>query len=71
MSISYKKLFKLLIDKDIKPKKLVDDSVLSRSTMLKIKNSEYVSLEIIEKICVYLKCPIGDILEYIQINNNK
>ena len=63
MSISYKKLFKLLIDKDIKPKKLVDDSVLSRSTMLKMKNSDYVSLEIIEKICVYLDCPIGDILE--------
>lgn len=68
MSINYKGLFKLLIDKDMKPKKLVDDGVLSRSTMLKMKNSDYVSLEIIENLCAYLNCQPGNLIEYVPTN---
>jgi putative transcriptional regulator len=65
LSISYKKFLKLLIDKDIKPKVLVDERVLSRSTMFKITKGEYVSLETISAICKYLNCQPGDLIEYV------
>lgn len=65
MSVSYKSLFKLLIDKDLKANQLVKDGVLSRSTMLKINKGEYVSLEVLEKICTYLNCNISDVIEFI------
>lgn len=66
MAINYKGFLKLLIDKNLKPKKLVDDGIVSRSTMYKINKGEYVSLEVIEKICAYLNCQPGDLLEYIK-----
>jgi putative transcriptional regulator len=69
MKISYKGFFKLLIDKDLTPKKVVDAEVLSRSTMLKLKKGEYVSLEVIENLCAYLNCQPGDLLEYIPADN--
>jgi len=69
MSVSYKALLKLLIDKDIKPNQLVKDGVLSRSTMLKITKGDYISLEVLEKICVYLNCGISDVIEF--ISNDK
>lgn len=64
MGASYKPFFKLLIDKEIEPNKLVKNEVLSRSTMLKIKKGEYVSLEVLEKICKYLNCSLNDIVEF-------
>ena len=64
LGVNYKPLKKLLIDKDIKPKNLVDAGILSRSTMFKIDKGEYVSLEILEKICKYLKCSLNDIVEF-------
>lgn len=69
MKISYKGLFKLFIDKDLTPKKVVDAGVLSRSTMLKLKKGEYVSLEVIENLCAYLNCQPGDLLEYVPDDN--
>lgn len=65
MGVSYKLLFKLLIDKDIDSVKLVKDGVLSRSTMLKIKKGEYVSLEVLEKICKYLNCKLSEVVEFV------
>lgn len=65
MGASYKPLFKLLIDKEIKPNQLVKDGVFSRSTLLKINKGEYVSLEILEKICKYLNCTLDDIVEFL------
>lgn len=69
MSVNYKSLFKLLIDKDLKSNQLVKDGVLSRSTMLKINKGEYISLEVLEKICKYLNCNISDVLEF--VSNDK
>jgi len=65
MGASYKLLFKLLIDKEVEPNDLVKKAVLSRSTLLKIKKSEYVSLEVLEKICKELNCKLSDIVEFI------
>lgn len=65
MSISYKPFFKLLIDKEIKAAQLVKEGALSRSTMLKMKKGDYISLDVVDKLCKYLKCQPGDILEYI------
>lgn len=64
MSASYKSLFKLLIDKDMSPNDLVKKGVLSRSTLLKIKKGQYVSLEILEGICKELNCTLNDIVEF-------
>lgn len=65
MSISYKPFFKLLIDKEIEAAQLVKEGALSRSTMLKMKKGDYISLDVVDKLCKYLKCQPGDILEYI------
>ena len=63
--ISFKPLLKLLIDKEIKKKDLKDMTGISWATMSKINKNEYVSLEIIDRICSALDCQPGDIIEYI------
>lgn len=62
MEVSYKKLWKLLIDKDLK-KSDIRKIPLSSSTISKLNHGEMVSLEILVKICRFLKCDIGDIVE--------
>lgn len=61
--INYKPFFKLLIDKDMKSQKLVKEGILSRSTMFKIKKNEYISLNILVKLCIYLNCTLADVIE--------
>ena len=63
MEVSYKKLWKLLIDKDMKKKDLQALSGISWSSMTKLSKGETVSMEILMKICQVLKCDIGDIME--------
>ena len=67
--ISYKKLQKLLIDKDIKKTQLKDMIKVSSSTLARLSTNQYVSLEIIDKICDVLDCQPGDIIEYVSSNN--
>jgi len=67
--ISYKKLQKLLIDKDIKKTQLKDMIKVSSSTLARLSTNQYVSLEIIDKICEVLNCQPGDIIEYVSDNN--
>ena len=62
MAISYKKLWKLLIDKDMKKKDLQQLAGISAS-ITKLGKNENVNTEIIEKICVALQCDVGDIME--------
>lgn len=64
VEVSYKKLWKLLIDKDLK-KKDIRKIPLSSSTISKLNRGELVSLEILVKICRFLSCDIGDIVEVI------
>lgn len=63
MSVSYKKLFKLLIDRDLKKKELVNNAGISYSTLRKLDNGENVNVEVLEKICRYLKCSFDDVVE--------
>jgi len=63
MTVSYNKLFKLLIDKDLKRSELRKNIGISPNTMTKISNNEYVSMEVLIKICQELECDIGDIME--------
>jgi len=61
--VSYKKLFKLLIDKDMKKKDLQSAAKLSPATITKLSNNEYVSMDVLVKICKALSVDIGDIME--------
>lgn len=63
--VSYKKLWKLLIDKDMKKKDLAAISNVSLSSIAKMNRSELVSMEVMLKICHALNCDIGDIMEVI------
>lgn len=65
MSVSYKKLFKLLIDKDMKKKDLKEKAGIGNSTMTKLANDENVTVEVMAKICSALDCKMDDIIEII------
>lgn len=63
MAISYKKLWKLLIDKDMKKKDLQSIACISSATVTKLGKNENVNTEILQKICTALECDISDIME--------
>lgn len=63
MSVSYKNLFKLLIDKDLKKKDLREMAGIGNSTMTKLANNENVTMEVMAKICSALDCKIDDVVE--------
>ena len=66
MAISYKKLWKLLIDRDMKKKDLAELSGVSSATITKMgKDGVSVNSEVLVKICRALNCDIGDIMEMI------
>jgi DNA-binding Xre family transcriptional regulator len=65
MAASYAKLWKLLIDKNINKTNLRELSGISTGTLAKLGKNEYVSSEVLEKICIALKCQIGDIIEFV------
>ena len=62
MKASYKKLWKLLVDKEMSKGDLHKASGLSSSTMTKLRKGEDVSMEALRKICICLDCNIGDIV---------
>ncbi len=63
--ISYKPLMKLLIDLDMTKTELAEKIGISSSTLAKFGNNQYVSLEVIDRICKALDCQPGDIIEYV------
>ena len=65
MGINYKKLMKLLIDKEITKTELRQKTGIGTATLAKLSSNEYVSLEVIEKICEVLQVQPGDIMEYV------
>lgn len=65
MAISYKKLWKILIDKDMKKKDLQIAAGVSWSSITKLSKGETVSMEVLIKICKTLECDIGDIIELV------
>lgn len=65
MAVSYKKLWKLLIDKDIKKKDLCSKAGISSATITKMGKGGHVTTEVLAKICTALNCNVEDIMEMI------
>lgn len=65
MEISYKKLWKILIDKDMKKKDLQVAAGISWASVTKLSKGETVSMEVLMKVCKALDCNIGDIMDLI------
>ncbi len=63
MAVTYKKLWKLLIDKDMKKKDLQSLAGISAASITKLGKNENVNMDIIEKICIAMECDVSDILE--------
>lgn len=63
MSISYKPLWKLLIDRDMKKGDLMKDAGVSSSTMAKLAKNETVRTDVLDRICLALNCKIEDIMQ--------
>ena len=68
MNISYNKLWKLLIDKNMKKKDLRDAAKISSNTIARMGKNDTVSMDVLVKICEAMSCDIGDIVEV--INND-
>ena len=64
MAVSYKKLWKLLIDKDMKKKDLRMATGITTTALAKLGRNENVNTEILVKICKALECDISDIMEF-------
>jgi DNA-binding Xre family transcriptional regulator len=65
MAISYKKLWKLLIDRDMKKKDLIAISGVSQSAVTKMGKNKNVNTEVLVRICLALNCDIGDVVEIV------
>lgn len=68
MKISYKKLWILLIEKEISVVKLRKDLNIATGTMTKLRKNEEVAMSVLLRICEYLDCNIGDICDAIRMN---
>lgn len=68
MKISYKKLWMLLIQRDITKVTLRNDLGLATGTMSKLNKGEDVALSVLLRICDYLNCDIGDICEAVRVD---
>ncbi len=66
MAVSYKKLWKILIDKDMKKKDLCATAGISHASMAKLGKNENVTTDVLVKICTALSCDIGDIVEIVE-----
>ncbi len=64
MAVSYNGLWKMLKDKNMYKKELVTKLGISSATMAKMGKGENVSMEILQKICEYLDCNVGDIVSF-------
>ena len=68
MKISYKKLWKLLIDKDMLKKDLAIKAGISNTSIAKLSKNENVNTDILLKICIALDCDISDMMEVVEDN---
>ena len=65
MAVSYNKLWKLLIDKNMKKKELGEAAGISNSLIAKMGKNENVTVDVLVRICSALNCGIGDIMELV------
>ena len=71
MGVSYRKLWMKIAEKEMKRTDLKDEIGISSNTLAKLGKNEYISLEIIERICRGLDCDIGDIVEITKYDNSE
>ncbi len=65
MAVSYKKLWKLLIDKDMMKKELAEKANVSNYTLAKMNKGENVTTDVLVRICKALECNLDDIMELV------
>ena len=70
MAANYSRLWKLLIDRNLNKTSLRELAGISTGTLEKKKKNEYVSTEVLDKICTALDCEVGEILEFVREKNN-
>lgn len=66
MNVSYKKLFKLLIDKDLKRVEFARNAGIGQNTLAKMGKGDYVSMDVLVRVCKYLGCSFDDIVEILR-----
>ena len=66
MAVSYKKLWKLLIDKELKKKDLIEMADISKYTLVRLNRGDNISTETVAKICKALNCGFDDIMEIVE-----
>jgi len=71
MAVNYKKLFHLLIEREMTNTDLQQKAGFSANIITRLKRNDYVSLERIERICRVMKCGVDDILEFIPKGGGK
>jgi len=67
MKITYKKLWHLLIDKEMNKKDLIEKADISQSTLYKLTKDGNVNTDILIKICIALECDLTDIMELVPL----
>ena len=67
MAISYNKLFKLLIDKNMKKTELAKATGIRQNTLAKLSKNQSVSMDVLMRICEVLNCNIGDIVDFVEV----
>lgn len=65
MAVTYKKLFKLLIDRDLKKQDLAEKAKISAATISKMAAGDNVTMEVVEKVCRALDCTFDDVAEIV------
>ena len=69
MAVSYKKLWKMLIDKDMKKKDLCEKAGISTASVTKMGKGGHVTTEVLVKICAAMECTMDDIMEIVPEKN--
>ena len=71
MTANYKKLWKLLIDRDMKKKDLAIKAGISNTSIAKLGRNENITMDVLVKICGALECGLDDIVEIVPENNDE
>lgn len=71
MSVSFKKLFHMMIERDMSNAQLMKQTGFSANIITRMKRGSYISLESIERICRAMRCGVDDILEFIPDDNKE
>lgn len=66
MGVSYKKLWMLIIEKDLKKTQVRQMANVSASTFSKMSKNEYVALDVLVRLCIALECELSDIVEIVR-----